>query len=256
MLQLSECRPDPQFHNLAAHGPGSIDVCLLFQEAIAGERFDHLERGISEAESARAARFVFPRDKRAYVAAHWLKRRMLSSADDRVDPLSWQFENGPHGKPRVAGRSDLHFNLSHCRGLVACALRRNGPVGIDAEFIGRTAPGEVVAYYFAPAEAAWWQEQPARENTKAFFKLWTLKEAFVKATGAGFSQPLQDFSVCVDTLALRAGGELANQSPFWRFHQAEAGHDHLVALAWKNDTKHEDTVAIRIVQPDALPRSS
>ncbi len=256
MLQLNDpCSELPQ-RVAPRHARKRIEVSLLFQESIAGALWDGLERGISSAENAKANRFVSLDDKRACVAAHWLKRGMLTSADPSIDPLSWDFEDGAHGKPLVLGRSDLHFNLSHCRGLVACALRRDGPVGIDVEFSNKPAPSAVAEHYFSPPELAWWQALPEAQKNKAFFGIWTLKEAFIKATGEGLSRQLRGFSVCVESLALLPQGEMTEQAPSWRFHQVEPDHQHVLALAWRSNGALKENVDMSVVRPDAWLRNN
>ena len=255
MLQLNECFPDVQHQTVSAAAPGCIEVLLMFQDEIADGLWGHLERGISEQENEKAGRFAFTEDKRAYVAAHWLKRRMLSRADPSIEPLSWHFEYGMHGKPLVTERGDLHFNLSHCKGLVACALRHDGPVGIDVEFINRPAPLEVVRHYFSPSEAAWWLVQPETMKNKAFFKIWTMKEAFVKATGDGLSRPLRDFSVCVENLTLLPQGDFQSETQSWSFHLAQPGNQHLLALAWQMGGVKNETLNVSVIQPDTWLRT-
>jgi 4'-phosphopantetheinyl transferase len=255
MQQLGKYRPDPRHQAVFANAPGCIEVLLMFQDEIADDLWNHLENGISAQENEKASRFVFVEDKRACVAAHWLKRRMLSRADPSIEALSWEFEYGMHGKPLVAGRDDLHFNLSHCKGLVACALRRDGLVGIDVEFIGRPAPPEVVTHYFSSSEAAWWRAQPETMKTKAFFKTWTMKEALVKATGDGLSQPLRDFSVCVESLTLLPQGDFASETQSWSFHLAQPGDQHLLALAWQRGEVRNETLNVSVIQPDIWLRT-
>ena len=55
---------------------------------------------LSRCERDRACRFVFERNRRAYVVAHALKRIMLS-AIAATPPQSLNFEVDPGGKPRV-----------------------------------------------------------------------------------------------------------------------------------------------------------
>ncbi len=87
-------------------------------------------------ERDRASRFVFERDRAHFVAAHALKRRMLTSVCGG-DPTSWAFVKGRNGKPALAGRLHPFFNISHCRGLVACAVSPRIEVGIDVEPVDR-----------------------------------------------------------------------------------------------------------------------
>jgi 4'-phosphopantetheinyl transferase len=256
MLQQSECGFNLQRQTVSGRLLGYIEVLLLFYNEIPTSLWGHLDTGISAQENDKASRFVFVEDKRACVAAHWLKRRLLSRADPSIDPLSWNFERGVHGKPLVAGRGDLHFNLSHCKGLVACALRRDGPVGIDVEFTGRPEPREVALHYFSPLELAWWQGQPEAMKTKTFFNIWTMKEALVKATGTGLSQPFRDFSVCVESLTMLSKGDSSGETQSWRFHVTEPDHQHLLALAWHSCGAKNENVDVRIVEPQCLASDS
>ena len=58
-------------------------------------------------------------------------------------PLDWRFDTGPHGKPALApgvSPRPLSFNLSHARGLVACAVAEPAghvDVGLDVELVTR-----------------------------------------------------------------------------------------------------------------------
>src|SRR5262245_46753562 len=111
---------------------------------------------LSDGERARRDRFVFERDRRDFAAAHTLLRHVLSKYGDAA-PADWRFEIESGGKPVLvddqAGSPRLHFNLSHTNGLVACAVSRGCPVGIDVERCTRVvgAP-QIAARYFTPQE--------------------------------------------------------------------------------------------------------
>jgi 4'-phosphopantetheinyl transferase len=147
-------------------------------------------------ERARAAAFAFERDRRRYVAAHLALRRILAAATGTT-PEALRFEAGRWGKPRLAGIADAPaFSLSHSGavGLVAVADGPT-PIGVDVEAIRPVerpiadlvaAPEERAFLDAAPDEAAW---------TRRFVRLWTLKEAVVKALGTGLALPLPSFAV-------------------------------------------------------------
>jgi len=164
---------------------------------------------LDDAEKRRAERFRFVEDRLAYVAAHALLRLALSAAAGG-DPGAWRFEAGLRGKPRLAavhGLADLRFNLSHTRGMVTVALARGAEVGVDVERRARRGrlDLELAESRFAPEEAeslrALSDDASRRER---FLRLWTLKEAFVKATGRGLSQPLSEFVVTLDPVSIHA----------------------------------------------------
>lgn len=163
----------------------------------------HLERWfalLNLSEQARAIRFRNRADQAAYVAVHALLRHMLSEALGG-DPRAWAFETGPFGKPALAGphlRPRPHFNLSHARGLVACAIA-GVPLGVDAEACDGEAPS-ALAERFAPGERAMLAKAAGAEYRSIFFRLWTLKEAYLKATGEGLSGRLDSPAFHLDPL--------------------------------------------------------
>src|SRR5207253_1525523 len=100
---------------------------------------------------ARHRRFVFDRDRREYAAAHALLRTSLSRHAD-VAPESWTFHDEPGGKPSPVlepGMPNLSCNLSHTRGLVACAIALGHPVGIDVEAIDRKIDERIVSRWLS-----------------------------------------------------------------------------------------------------------
>lgn len=135
-------------------------------------------------------------------AAHALLRRTLSQIRPDVAPADWRFERAPHGKPRVASPLPaLNFSLTHARGLAACAaIEAELEVGVDAEPLGRRLdPLRLAARYFADGEAAALAAiADEGERRRAFLRLWTLKEAVVKALGTGIAGSLQGFSFSLD----------------------------------------------------------
>lgn len=146
---------------------------------------------LSSDERARHERIRTKSDRDEYAIAHALLRSALSEFGDRR-PEAWRFADGPFGKPALTDPvSSLSFNLTHARGLVACAVAASADVGLDVEAITRATNWRGIASrYFSSAEREEIDRlEPGRQAAR-FFELWTLKEAFVKALGVGLSQPL------------------------------------------------------------------
>ena len=122
---------------------------------------------------------------------------MLSAALG-IRPVDVRIMRDPQGKPHLCtdqqvntpGR-DLHFNISHTRGLVAVALAGR-PVGIDVETPAEILDRDQVArLVFAPESLAALDASTTDDARNAlFYRFWTLGEAF-KATGLGLAQPRQ-----------------------------------------------------------------
>lgn len=164
-----------------------------------GGAADRLVDCLDEEERARADRFRADANRRAYICAHGLLRRALTDAQPDIPPTAWRFDRDPQGKPFVRPPlPDLAFSLTHCNGMAACAVAPTDgwAVGVDAESLARRAsPLALAERFFAADEAA---ELAALENENdrraSFLRLWTLKEALVKASGTGIAGSLQAFS--------------------------------------------------------------
>ena len=182
---------------------------------------------LDDEERARADRFHFERDRVAYIGAHALTRTLLS-AYGTLRPGAWRFEVGAHGKPALVQAGPC-FNLSHTRGLVACAVAACA-VGVDVEAMDRPQTGEGIAgRYFTAVEQAQIAAVPEAERRAVFFRLWTMKEAVMKATGLGFHLPLDAFSVTLEPAGVRFRS--ADEGPAWWFEQWGVGPAHRLAVA-------------------------
>lgn len=150
-----------------------------------------LQTCLSEEEQLRQARFVFAKHRASFAQAHTLKRLVLSFYEPTIQPSEWQFEKGPHGKPAVKQPYPYRFNLSHSESSIAIAIAKT-EIGVDIELC-RPLPHleSLVETVFHPLEQRWLWRQASIE--RSFFRLWTIKEAVLKATGAGLSQAPNQF---------------------------------------------------------------
>jgi 4'-phosphopantetheinyl transferase len=188
-------------------------------------------------ELARADRFYFVPDRETFIAAHALTRAMLSHHGG-LPPQAWRFVAGPHGRPSrdpSHNRPDLHFNLSHTTGLVACALAHQ-EVGVDVESVERSAStGRIAGRFFTPPEVALIDASPETERQRVFFRLWTMKEAVMKAMGLGFQLPLDEFSITLDPLGVTFEPARTDNNTGWSFGQRPVGPHFMLAVALRAD---------------------
>ncbi|MGZ3157520.1 MAG: 4'-phosphopantetheinyl transferase family protein [Burkholderiaceae bacterium] len=194
---------------------------------------------LDQEELDRYRRFHFDHDRHTYLAAHALVRITLSRYAS-CSPAQWRFTRGVHGKPEiepVAGLPAFRFNLSHTKGMVACAVALHHVCGVDVE---RVRPMKDMAgiaeAVFSNAEIKILDAFDETDRPDHFFKLWTLKEAYIKATGQGLTAPLKDITFDVATPLIRAmfdNNELTRQG--WHFHH------------WKPTTTHHLAVALKSV---------
>lgn len=140
---------------------------------------------ISGQRREQALRFKFELGRRQCVLAYLLlKKALCEEYGLNGNPL---FSYGEHGKPFIVGHPEIHFNLSHCREAVACAVS-DRPIGIDVESI-REFRESLVRYTMNEAEVQ--QIMSAERPEVAFTRLWTRKEALLKLTGRGITDNMK-----------------------------------------------------------------
>lgn len=185
---------------------------------------------LPSAERERADRFRFAEDRRSFIRAHTLLRLLLGQLLGTA-PSEVPIAADAQGKPRLAGGSGPHFNLSHTRAAAAVAITAATPIGIDIELVRPLDDMEAIARdNFAAAETAAILGLPPGRRQDAFFSCWTRKEAVVKALGDGLSRPLSSFEVTVAGPArlLRLDGRHARN---WTLAALPAVTGHHGALA-------------------------
>jgi 4'-phosphopantetheinyl transferase len=143
--------------------------------------------GLSSDEQLRADRFRFDRDRQSFIAARSGMRRILGRYLDQ-DAAAIEFAYGAHGKPFLA-HGTIAFNLSHSGDWALLAVAVDRAVGVDIERIKPVAELEkLTARFFAPGEHQRIMVLDQADRLNAFFRTWTCKEAYLKATGDGLGQ--------------------------------------------------------------------
>jgi 4'-phosphopantetheinyl transferase len=165
----------------------------LPESAIAG-----LLQVLSPDEQRRAAAYCQEKDRRASIVGRAVLRTLLGAYLD-LPPDQVEFIYNPHGRPELSAQfagGRLKFNLSHSGDLVLHAFAWDRQVGIDVERPGRQLQFESIAHrFFSHAENEAFAALPESARREAFFRCWTRKEAFIKATGRGLSYGLGRFDV-------------------------------------------------------------
>ena len=148
---------------------------------------------LSREELTRADRFVAPRHRRRFAMARAQLRRVVGHVTG-TPAGDVRFTYAGQGKPLLDGGPS--FNLSHSREGVMIAVAREGRLGVDIEHNRQLRDLEgLAARYFAPDETARLRVVARPDRPPTFFRIWTRKEAFLKALGGGLAIPLKSFSV-------------------------------------------------------------
>jgi 4'-phosphopantetheinyl transferase len=144
---------------------------------------------LDEGELKRADRYLVEAPARQFIRTRAALRRLLALRLGE-DPRVLQFEVGKHGKPRLQdGR--LAFNVSHSGDYALIVV---GPpqwgedLGVDLEWMKPTRRLLGLAQrFFAPPEAKAFARVDASAREELFYRLWTLKEAYLKSCGTGLT---------------------------------------------------------------------
>ena len=164
-----------------------VPFATLWRCSLSAEPSEERLAWLSVGEQARAASFVFSRDRRRFLAARCALREFLS-AHTGVDPGSLEIVADAFAKPCLANIRDCHFNLSRREDSALVGISDTGEIGVDIEMLH--VIDDVVALardHFSAPEFADFLTLASDERDLAFLRVWTRKEACLKAVGTGLS---------------------------------------------------------------------
>ncbi|MCM1154755.1 MAG: 4'-phosphopantetheinyl transferase superfamily protein [Roseburia sp.] len=108
-----------------------------------------------------------------------------------------EYDVGPQGKPQLRYYPEIRFSLSHSGDYAICSIGEE-EIGNDIEWV-REGKERVAERFFAKEECAWIQNAASpEEKNERLFRIWTIKESFLKVTGLGMSLPLNAFTVTIE----------------------------------------------------------
>ena len=163
---------------------------------------DGVDDGLAEAacsalltaeERTRYAAIPCPLRRRARLVARGLFRHLAGRLLGR-DGASVELTGAPWTKPRLAG-SGVEFSISHSAGRVALAFCRAAPVGVDIEHLRPRPSGRFAENCCSPLERRELTRLSPPRRLPFLYARWTLKEALLKATGEGLSQPMRSIEM-------------------------------------------------------------
>lgn len=148
---------------------------------------------VDETRRNKVDAYVFDRDRRlslgaGLLIAYFRKQHQISEADLLISET---------GKPEIAPCFSLHFNISHA-GQYVLFCAENQPVGVDIEQIQSDYLSVAERFFTAKEQNQIFQKETLQQQEAVFFRLWTLKESYMKVTGLGFLLPLHEFSIAIE----------------------------------------------------------
>ncbi|WP_051271243.1 4'-phosphopantetheinyl transferase family protein [Shimazuella kribbensis] len=156
---------------------------------------------LSIEEQEKAAKFHFSSDREKFVISHGIMRQLLSSYL-ACDPQEIQYEKNAYGKPSLSSPSSyVHFNLSHSSQLGALAVSSH-PIGVDIEYIHVLDDYvSLTKHFLSEKESKYFRDLESRDQKTAFYRAWTIKEAYIKAIGMGLSYPIEQVTMSINERA-------------------------------------------------------
>ena len=176
---------------------------------------------LDETEKSRAAGISNRAARHEFVKCRALLRLLLSKQTG-LPAATLAFATGENGKPVLLGSPEVHFNVSHSDGTVLIAIA-SVEIGVDIERIDRSVDYAGVAQsVFSRSEIEILCEASDARRGEVFFSIWTRKEAYLKATGAGFSSNLPMISTAASDGTIEDHGDSAGRSA-WHVFDLPAG---------------------------------
>ena len=134
------------------------------------------------------------REITAGVLLHDALCRQMGVSPSDTPPFSFSY--GERGKPYLAKREDIHFNISHS-GDYVCAAVSDKPVGVDIQFREENHIRErkVAERFFTAADRKRLGACAYAQYHDLFYRIWSIRESYVKLTGEGMSGGLSGFEI-------------------------------------------------------------
>lgn len=169
-----------------------VRLYWLNTEDLSNGIYQEYYKKLSPARRNKTDNYHFIKDKCLSVGAGALLDKGLSCYG--LKEADVQLSYNENGKPFLPDFPEIHFNLSHS-GTIVFAIFTDTEAGCDIEKI-KPADLRVARRFFCDREYRYVAGQKSETGQQeAFFRLWTLKESFVKATGAGLLIPLNSFEI-------------------------------------------------------------
>jgi 4'-phosphopantetheinyl transferase len=173
------------YFRFVSDGADAVEVWLIDGRA-AHPAVDSLLALLGPEQQRRAEACLAQEDRREFVIAHAALHCIVA---DRIgvapSQVAWRI--GPHGKPHLSGHArGLEANLSHSGDLCLVAVSASRPVGVDVQRLASGSTAGALARRYFPAQEARLvlDTDDAVARPEVFARLWTRKEAFVKAVGS------------------------------------------------------------------------
>lgn len=196
---------------------------LQVPEVLPEAYWNHFLSQVSAERRAQASRFVRQADAYRSVLGEILTRVTLSKLTG-LRPAELSFARNSYGKPSLSHHSNVQFNVSHSGDWIALISGGTVELGVDVEKIA-PIDMQIAERFFSASESQFLAAKPTEMQGETFYRLWTLKESYIKAVGMGLSIPLDSFAI----LPNERKDWHCEQAVEYRFHSQRLDDGHMLA---------------------------
>jgi len=213
-----------------------IEPVVLFHKidfTIAELVYSSLQDKIRKEKQKKIERFKFREDKLRCLFGEILLKYSLEKYFN-IEYANEIISEDEFGKPYLS-RNQISFNISHSGNWVAVVCYIND-AGIDVERIEKP-PYDIMHSTFTQNEIKQIENYSPQAKAGMFYKIWTLKESYIKMLGKGLSMPLDSFSIDAgdeNTIGVKDNNRPTNDVHFRLFNPDSS---HISAVCMRNNNK-------------------
>lgn len=209
-----------------------MKIYMVNVEDIDDKQIDKLCLLINSDKSYKIKKFTNKKDKIRSVIGEILIRTVIEEELCYGESKDIKFEKNKYGKPYIKEYPQFNFNISHSEDIVVGAID-NRPIGIDIEKVKTINYEGIAREFFAEGELNYIIKDSLDNKLERFYKIWTLKESYIKCCGQGLSLPLKSFSINIDDCD-NIKMSINNENKEYKFKNFNIGLNYKLAVCSSN----------------------
>jgi len=193
-------------------------------------------------ESQKSKAFTTAQLREKYILRRAILRKELAkftgSSTEKINYNTNEFQ-----KPFLEN-GDVQFNCSHSNNYFVIAISGNTELGVDIEHYRELNDLDLTAERaFSINEFTKWMSVAEDEKLDIFYRIWTRKEAIIKAIGMGLSYPLSDFDVSIgkNNVGVVLSKDKDWPADSWSMHHWELD-GYVLALAYQGEKQKVELI--------------
>lgn len=169
---------------------------IKLKNEITNNVFDNLMKYISDSKKIKIKKFINKKDQERSLIGELLLRYIIC--------LKYQIKNkeicisiDEFGRPLLLNSKSYDFNISHSDEWIVCGVN-DKCIGVDIEKILSLDYENIAKQFFTKEECDFIFKTTLNWQLENFYRLWTLKESYIKAIGKGLLIALDSFTINID----------------------------------------------------------